>query len=102
MNIYMFSCAVSVFFLPASKAPTSCCNDYYMLCYIYKAKAKYQRTVVKIEALKEELLTPFIVIDHKLHTSQVSDKIGLHRYVAVQLLIDTKLYCFHDWTRWFR
>ena len=30
---------------------------------------------------------------HRLHTSQVSDKIGLLRYVAVQLQIDTRLYC---------
>ena len=34
--------------------------------------------------------------------SQVSDKIGLHRYVAVQLLIDTRLYCSLDWTHWSR
>ena len=27
--------------------------------------------------------------EHRLHTSQVSDKIGLHRYVHVQLLLVT-------------
>ena len=28
---------------------------------------------------------------HRIHTSQVSDEIGLQRYVAVQLVIDTRL-----------
>ena len=32
---------------------------------------------------------------HRLHTSQVSDKIGLHRCGTVYLLIDTN--CFHEW-----
>ena len=40
--------------------------------------------------------------DHRLLHTRVSEKIGLRRYVAVQILINTRLYCFHSWTHWFR
>ena len=48
------------------------------------------------KSVKQSSMATVVLHSHRLHTSQVSDVFGLHRCVAVYLLIDTRLYCLHS------